>query len=60
MKGHWLFCLLKGILRVGVAIAFPDAKPEKPKYTALHAGQLYEDGLITEMEYVRCIHSGDE
>ncbi len=58
-KKHWLFQLLKGILRVGLAIAFPDEKPEKPRYSSLHAEQLYEDGLITDMEYTRCVY-GDK
>ncbi len=59
MKRHWVFRLIKGLLRVGIALAFPDAKPEKPSYTALHAEQLYEDGLITDMEYVQCVY-GDK
>jgi hypothetical protein len=60
MKGHWVFRLLKGFLRVGLAIAFPDTKPERPRHTALHAEQLYEDGLISDMEYARCVYGDKE
>ena len=60
MKRHWIFRILKGVLRVGLALAFSDTKPEKSRYTALHAGQLYEDGFISDMEYVRCVNGDKE
>lgn len=59
MKRHWVFRLIKSLLRVGLALAFPDAKPEKPKYTAAHAADLYEEGLIGDDEYARCAFGDD-
>lgn len=51
MKSHWLFRLLKAVLRVGLAIAFPDAKPEARN---IHeAQQMYDEGLIGDSELVR-------
>lgn len=58
-KQHWMIRLLKGVFRLALDIVLPDTKPEKARYTALHAEQLYEDGLISDMEYVRCVY-GDK
>ena len=57
-NSHWMIRLLKSFLRLGfllVEVGFAAEKSEKP-YTALHAQQLYEDGLIGESEYARCLY----
>ena len=59
MKRYMVVRTLKALFKLVITLVLPDEKPDKPRYTALHAEQLYEDGLITDMEYVRCVY-GDK
>ncbi len=52
MKQHWMIRLLKGLFRVGLAIVFPDVKPETRN---IHeAQQMYDEGFISDSEFARC------
>ncbi len=62
-KQHWVVRALKGALKLRVVLsevvfAIAGDKPAKPKYTALQAQILYDDGVIDEVEYARCTHAG--
>lgn len=59
-KRHWSLRLLKGlflfslfVLRVVAALI--DEKPTKTRYSAAHAADLYDEGLIGEDEYARSV-----
>lgn len=60
MKGnsHWMIRVLKGALKLGfllIEAGFAADKPMRPKYGAHKAQELYDDGLIGDTEYARCV-----
>jgi len=63
MKRYIAVRTLKAVFKLGVVLvqamfAIAADKPVKPKYSALQAQLLYDDGLIDEVEYARCTHAG--
>lgn len=42
-----------------IAASFAIDERKKPPYTAIHAHQLHEDGLISDEEYMRCMQGRD-
>jgi hypothetical protein len=60
-KQHWVFRVFKGLLNLSavlieIVFAIAGDKPQKPRYTAIHAQELYDEDLISDAEYVRCVY----
>lgn len=57
-KQHWVFRVFKGLLKLSfvlVEAVFAAEKSAKPKYGVHKAQELYDDGLIGDTEYARCV-----
>ena len=57
-KPHWVIRVLKRLLKLGfmlIEVGFAADKSMKPKYGVHKAQELYDEGLIGESEYARCL-----
>ncbi|MGQ3892030.1 hypothetical protein [Legionella sp. CNM-4043-24] len=65
-KGNW-FTVMLNIVRVALKMGFVfldvllsfASEKRRPRYTAIHAHELHQDGAISDQEYMRSVHGRD-
>lgn len=48
-----------GLFCLKVAAILSEDKPTRPRYTALQAQALHDEGLIGDEEYAKAVYSGE-